>query len=195
MPAIIGILFFLQGTKTLGYEIWEDLSYKVPDNIVIPASAGSNLLGCYIAFRELMASGETDCMPRLFVSQPENCPPLHVALNHGLAEIRNINYSSTVAEGTAIKKPIRLTEMIKAVRETNGGTVLLSEEEIINASLKLARSGMYVEPTCAHAAAGMKRLVEDGTIQTTEETVVLLTGSGLKSTFFYAEQFENNTVV
>ncbi len=187
--------FFLQGTKTVGYEIWEDLGFRVPDNIVIPASAGSNLLGCYIAFRELMASGETDHMPRLFVSQPENCPPLHVALTGGVAEISNIKYSPTVAEGTAIKKPIRLTEIVKAIRETGGSTVTLAEDEIIDASMKLSRSGLYVEPTCAHAAAGMKRLIEAGTIQSDEETVVLLTGTGLKSTFFYAEQFETKPTV
>ena len=64
---------FLQGTKSLGYEIWEDLGFTAPDNIVLPVSEGSSLLGCYIAFKELLRSGEIDRMPRLFASQPENC--------------------------------------------------------------------------------------------------------------------------
>lgn len=184
--------FFLQGTKTLGYEIWEDLGFKVPDNIVIPGSAGSNLLGCYIAFRELMASGETDRMPKLFVSQPANCPPLYIALNKTNKEANGMNYTPTVAEGTAIKNPIRLSEMVKAIQETDGGTVILTEEEIIEASLKLSRAGLYAEPTSAHAAAGMKRLIEENTIQPNEQTVVILTGTGLKSTFFYADQFKSD---
>ena len=73
---------FLQGTKTLGYEIWEDLNFQVPDNVVIPASAGSNLLGCYLAFSELVASGEADRLPRLFMAQPANCAPVHLSLIH-----------------------------------------------------------------------------------------------------------------
>ena len=71
--------FFLQGTKSLGYELWEDFGFRAPDNIIIPTSAGSNLLGCYVAFNELISSGEIERMPRLFVSQPANCAPLHAS--------------------------------------------------------------------------------------------------------------------
>ncbi|MFT5110699.1 MAG: threonine synthase [Parasphingorhabdus sp.] len=141
-----------------------------------------------------MASGETDRMPKLFVSQPDNCPPLHIALNYGFSELSNIKYAPTVAEGTTIKNPIRLTEMVQAIRETGGTTVTLSEPEIIDATMKLSQSGLYVEPTCAHAAAGMKKLITSGTIRSDEETIVLLTGTGLKSTFFYAEQFESKSI-
>ncbi len=181
---------FLQGTKSLGYEIWEDLGFNVPDNLVIPAGAGSNVLGCYIAFRELMASGETDRMPKIFVSQPENCAPIHHAVNPDELEGNHQSFAPTVAEGTAIKKPIRLQEMLQAIHETGGTTVAITEEEIIAASLTLAQSGIYIEPTCAHAAAGMKHLTDKGYIKPDQETVVVLTGSGLKATFFYADQFE-----
>ena len=63
--------FFLQGTKTLGYEIWEDLNFKVPDNVIIPTGAGSNILGCDMAFRELKALGKIKKLPRLFAAQPK----------------------------------------------------------------------------------------------------------------------------
>lgn len=180
--------FFLQGTKTLGYEIWEDLGFRIPDNIVIPASAGSNLLGCYLAFTELMASGEIDRLPRLFVSQPENVAPLHAAFQAGADDYVDQDFAPTVAEGTSIKRPIRLRQMLQALRESNGGTIAVSEGEIIEASLALARDGIYVEPTCAHAAAGFAKLVESGKIQATDDTVVILTGTGLKTTGFYADQ-------
>lgn len=180
--------FFLQGTKTLGYEIWEDMGFRVPDNIVIPASAGSNLLGCYLAFTELMRVGEIDRLPRLFVSQPENVAPLHLAFQAGVEHYVDQDFGPTVAEGTAIKRPIRLREMLQALRESKGGTTAVSEIEIIEASLALARNGIYVEPTCAHAAAGFAKLIEDGSIAAAEDTIVILTGTGLKTTSFYTDQ-------
>ena len=177
--------FFLQGTKTLGYEIWEDCGFSVPDNIIIPASAGSNLLGCYIAFKELISSGEIERMPRLFVSQPSNCAPLHASFHAGAWDYVDCDFHPTVAEGTAIKRPIRLVEMLKALRESSGGTIAVDEHEIIEASLRLARQGLYVEPTCAHAAAGFSKLIENGTLSEAEQTVIVLTGTGLKTTPFY----------
>lgn len=174
---------FLQGTKSLGYEIWEDLGFSVPDNIVIPSSEGSGLLGCYIAFKELMASGETDRMPRLFASQPENCATLHHAV-HGTRQER---YLPTVAEGTAVKSPTRLQSMVQAVQQTNGGTVAISEDDIISASKRLAGAGILTEPSSAHAWAGAKSLIESSQISRSDRTVVILTGTGLKAQSIYAE--------
>lgn len=181
--------FFLQGTKTLGYELWEDLGFAVPDNIIIPGSGGSNLLGCYIAFKELMASGETDKMPRLFVSQPANCAPLHDSFTAGIDDYVNKDYQSTVAEGTAIKRPRRLKEMLHAIKDTGGATVSSDETEIVEAGLELATAGLYVEPTSAHAACALAKLINNRVIDESEVTVAILTGSGLKATAFYADQF------
>ena len=181
--------FFLHGTKTLGYEIWEDLGFAIPDNVVIPASAGSNLLGCYLAFKELVASGEAQRLPRLFVSQPTNCAPVHASFQAGADDFVDTEFKPTIAEGTAIKRPIRLKEMLAALRESKGGSVAVDEDAIVRASRELAAGGLYVEPTCAHAAAGFDLLVADGQIDPTDTTVVVLTGTGLKATQFYLEQF------
>jgi threonine synthase len=179
--------FFLQGTKSLGYELWEDFGFRLPDNIIIPVGAGSNLLGCYIAFKELISSGEIERMPRLFASQPANCAPLHASFQAEAYDYVDGEYLPTVAEGTAIKRPIRLLQMLDALRETNGGTVAVSEHDIVNASLMLARQGLYVEPTSAHAAAAFSMLLESETIHESDETVVILTGTGLKTSQFYEE--------
>ncbi|AQQ05335.1 pyridoxal-5'-phosphate-dependent protein subunit beta [Roseibium algicola] len=184
---------FLQGTKTLGYEIWEDLGFKAPDNIVIPAAAGSNVLGCHLAFEELQAAGEIDRMPRIFVTQPKNCCPLHYALNPDLLEEHAPSFEPTIAEGTAIRQPIRLSEMIEAVSVTGGTTAVLSENEILKAALSLAKQGIYTEPTSAHAAAGASQLLRRGHINPDDETIVILTGSGLKATQFYADHFSKTT--
>ena len=168
---------FLQGTKSLGYEIWEDLNFTAPDNIVIPVSEGSNLLGCYIAFNELIRAGEIDRMPRLFVVQPKNCAPLH----HKLQGTQQEQFLPTVAEGTAVKSPTRLDEMVKAVQDTEGGSVSISEEEIISTSRRLARTGILTEPSSAQAWVGAKNLVDNGQISLSDRTVVILTGTGLKT--------------
>ncbi len=185
--------FFLQGTKTLGYEIWEDLGYRVPDNVVIPCGAGSNVLGVYMAFRELMASGEADRLPRIFVTQPANCAPVHASFTAGAEDCVEIDVHPTIAEGTAIRAPIRMPELLTALRDSGGATVTLSEDEIEAAALKLAARGIYVEPTCAHAAGGFAKLLAAGRIDPADSTVVVLTGTGLKATAFYAERFRQET--
>jgi threonine synthase len=175
--------FFLQGTKTLAYELWEDLGFRAPDNVIIPCGAGSNVLGCAIGFGELLRAGQIARLPRLFAAQPAHCAPIARAFL-GAPEA---DPEPTIAEGTAIAQPIRLPECLEALRESGGGAVMLSEKEIGDATLELARGGAYVEPTSAQAAAAFGRLLRAGSINPAETTVVVLTGSGLKSTPRIAE--------
>jgi threonine synthase len=175
--------FFLEGTKTLAYELWEDLGFKAPDHVIVPCGAGSNVLGCWLGFSELLRAGQITRLPRIWAAQPANCGPIARAAL-GLAEEPA---KPTIAEGTAIAVPLRLAECLRALRETEGGAVLLDEEDIAAASLALARTGIYVEPTCAQAAAAFGKLRDSGRIGAAETTVVVLTGTGLKSTPRYAE--------
>ena len=175
--------FFLEGTKTLAYELWEDLGFRAPDHVIVPCGAGSNVLGCWLGFGELLRAGQIAKLPRIFAAQPANCGPIARAALGLPAEAAQ----PTIAEGTAIAQPIRLPECLTALRDSEGGAVLLSEEEIAQASLALARGGVYVEPTCAQAAAAFSRLVDERRIATRETTVVVLTGTGLKATPRYAE--------
>lgn len=140
--------FFLQGTKTLAYELWEDLDFEVPDNVVMPCGGGSNVLGCEIGFAELRRAGEVTKTPRLFAAQPANCGPIAATFFAGTVGIPDtFKATPTIAEGTAISQPVRLREVVDALRATGGGAVLLSEDEIGAAMLELARTGIYVEPT------------------------------------------------
>src|SRR6185437_3513406 len=179
--------FFLHGTKTLAYELWEDLDFRAPDNIITPCGAGSNVLGCEIGFAELLRAGEIDRMPRIFAAQPANCGPIAAAFLAGGAVPPSRAIQPTIAEGTAIAQPLRLPEVLGALRETQGGAVMLSEAEIAQATLDLARLGIYVEPTSAQAAAALGKLLAAGTITPDQTTVVVLTGSGLKATPRIAE--------
>lgn len=175
--------YFLQGTKTLAYELWEDLGFVAPDNVIVPCGAGSNVLGCGIGFAELLRAGEITRLPRIFAAQPANCAPIARAF---LGE-PPVPARPTIAEGTAIAQPLRTMEISQVLTECNGGVVMLPEEEIAAATLDLARTGIYVEPTCAQAAAAFTRLLAAGTIRADETTVVVLTGTGLKSTPRIAE--------
>ena len=174
--------FFLHGTKTLAYELWEDLGYRVPDNIITPCGAGSNVLGCEIGFSELLRSGEIDTLPRIFAAQPANCGPIAAAFMAGADHPVPAPVSATIAEGTAIAQPVRLREVLGALRETRGGAVTLTEAEIGKATLDMARIGVYVEPTCAQAAAAFGKLLKTGTIRPEQTTVLVMTGTGLKAT-------------
>lgn len=175
--------FFLEGTKTLAYELWEDLGFRAPDNVIIPTGAGSNVLGCDIGFRELLRAGEIEKLPRLFTVQPANCAPIDIAFRTGASSCPEIIPQPTIAEGTAIARPVRMEEVLAALRRSGGGTIALTEDEIVAATLELGRTtGLYAEPTSAQAAAALVRLVEAGTIRPGETTVVVLTGSGLKAT-------------
>ena len=179
--------FFLQGTKTLAYELWEDLGFRVPDNVIVPCGAGSNILGCEIGFSELLRAGEIESLPRIFAAQPANCAPIAAAFMAGSDEPVPTEITPTMAEGTAIARPIRLREVLGALRETRGGAVTLTEAEIAKATLDLARIGIYVEPTCAQAAAAFGKLLGTGTITPEQTTVLVMTGTGLKATPRIAE--------
>ncbi|KAL3892732.1 MAG: hypothetical protein SGPRY_014841, partial [Prymnesium sp.] len=148
--------FFLQGTKTLAYELWEDLAFEPPDNVIIPTGAGSNVLGCHIGFEELLRSGEISSLPRLFCVQPLLCSPIATAIQRELGEedgkIVPAAWNTpqkTMAEGTSIMQPVRLDECVQAVCASHGGAVRVTEAEMLEASLELARTGLYTEPTCA----------------------------------------------
>jgi threonine synthase len=173
--------FFLQGTKSFAYEIWEDLNFTAPDNIIMPVGAGSVLLGCYIGFRELMAAGQIKKLPRLFAAQPQNCSPVDASFKAGVDTPVPGDFKPTIAEGTAIRAPLRLRELIRAIRETGGGTVAIPEDGIVGALERLARQGLLAEPTSSTSAAAIDRLAESGLIKPTERTVVILSGTGIKS--------------
>ncbi|MBM3358640.1 MAG: pyridoxal-phosphate dependent enzyme [Betaproteobacteria bacterium] len=172
---------FVEGVKTLAYELWEQLGFRAPDNVVVPVGYGANVLGCERGFGELARNGEIRRMPRLYGVQALNCAPYHAAYRAGTDHLVPTPVSATIAEGIASSKPTRVREVLGAVRASAGEIVAVSEEEIVRALGALARRGVYVEPTSAAAAAGLSQLVARGAIRAGETTVLVLTGTGLKA--------------
>ncbi|MEO3977241.1 pyridoxal-phosphate dependent enzyme [Streptomyces sp. CAU 1734] len=173
--------FFLQGTKTLAYEIWEDLGFTAPDSVVTVAGAGSTVLGCDLGFSELLAAGQIDRLPRLLVAQPANCAPLYASFRAGAETGVPFEAAPTIAEGTAIRRPVRLPEVLRAIRRSGGDMAAIPEADIAAAVRGLAAKGLYTEPTSATAAAAIGVFAARGAIRPGERTVVVLTGSGLKA--------------
>jgi threonine synthase len=174
--------YFIEGTKTLAYELWEQLGFAVPDNILVPTGYGSNILGLDRGFDELIRVGEISRRPRLFAVQAENCSALAAAWAASAADYMPFTPHPTIADGIATVRPVRTAEVLAALRRSNGGVATVPEAEIGPALKALGRLGLFVEPTAATAGAALSRLLRDRTIRPDETTIVVLTGHGLKAT-------------
>ncbi len=173
--------YFIEGTKTLAFELWEQLGFRVPDNILVPTGYGSNVLGLDRGFDELERSGEIAGRPRLFAIQAANCAAFAAAWATGEDRFVPFVAARTIADGIAAARPVRVAEVLGALRRSQGGVVAVAEEEIPPALAALGQLGLFVEPTAATAGAALTRLLRDGTIRPDQMTVVVLTGSGLKA--------------
>ncbi|HZO31027.1 MAG TPA: threonine synthase [Chloroflexota bacterium] len=172
---------FVEGMKTLGWELWEQLGFKAPDALVVAVGLGSSLLGSFYAFRGLVEAGEIDRLPRLYAAQAAATAPIHAAFQAGADDIAGVVPGRSVAEGVAAGRPIRRREILQALRASGGGTAVASEEEILAAQHDLAAEGLYVEPTAAVTLAAARSLLSSGQLRADETNVVMLGGSGLKA--------------
>lgn len=168
--------YFVEGTKTFAYEVASQMS-PLPKHIVIPVGNGSLLMGCWKGFSELIANYELDSMPKLHVIQAEAVMPI-------AAEFAGIEWSpgaSTLAGGIAVGSPPRKNQVLRAVRESGGMALAVSDESIVRWQKRLATSeGIFAEPTSAAALAGIELLLRHGHIKNHETVLAAVTGFGLK---------------
>jgi threonine synthase len=170
--------FFFHGTKTFAFEVCEQLDWQAPDVVISPVGNGTLLLGAFIGFCELRSSGVIEYLPTLIGAQSEGCAPIHKAWETSLQDIAPMTRTPTIAEGIAVARPVRGRQILRAIRETGGRTIVVNEQEILEALKILCRRGYYVEPTAAVALAGAMKMKDDLQGKT---VVVPLTGSGLKA--------------
>ncbi len=167
---------FFHGTKTLAFELWEDLGGRAPDWVVLPVGHGTLLLGLALGFRELLEAGAITRLPRLVAVQSAACAPL-AAPALGASPGRG----DTVAEGIRIRVPVRAVECAAAVGESEGRWTVVEDPEVLAARARLGEEGLFVEPTAAVAPAAAWRLLERGELDPADRIVVPLTGHGLKA--------------
>lgn len=172
---------FVQGVKLLAYEIWEDLRFRAPEAVIVPAGGGGLVLGLATGFAELVRSGQIERAPRLLVAQPANCAPLAAAFDAGAADVTEGEWAPTIAEGASIARPVRAPEVLAAIRASGGDVATVGERAIAAATRDLARRGLYAEPTSAVAAAAVPVFAERGLLVPAGTFVLMLTGSALKA--------------
>ncbi len=172
--------FFLQGTKTFAYEVCEQLGWRAPDTVVLPAGNGTLVLGAAIGFGELLAAGIVDWRPRIVAVQARACAPLCQAFADKLEQVPPVQVQPTLAEGIAIARPIRGPQILRAIAESKGECIAVGEDEIQVALQQVCRQGFYIEPTAAATIAGLRQYVARA--HADELIVSTFTGHGLKAT-------------
>jgi len=172
----------IEGKKTLGFEIAEQFGWEPPDAILYPAGGGVGLIGMWKAFHELEAVGWIGSgRPKLIIVQPQGCAPLVRAFHQGDEESCFWEEAVTVASGLRVPKALGDFLVLKAVRETGGYAIAVSDDAILDAVALLARlEGMFVCPEGAACIAALPELVSAGVLTPRERVLVVNTGSGLK---------------
>ena len=168
----------IEGYKTIAYEIFRDLGGRWPDRLLIPTAGGDLLTGIRYGQEDLLRAGCQAAGGRYIACQPTGAAPLVAALEQGLEEVRQLDDAHSIA--LSIADPITGRNALDVVRETGGGAVAVTDEEILDAGNVLAKAGLFVEPSSAAPVAVLRKLAEhDPAIQ--DETIVcVLTSSALK---------------
>ena len=172
--------YLVEGKKTVGLEIAEQLQWQVPHNILVPTGDGCIISGVYRGFEDFYRLGMIDRIPRMIAVQTEGSPAIVRALE-GDGIVRPYP-ARTVADGISVSLPRNGAMAVKVIHESGGFGITVSDEEILTAEKELARlTGVFAEPSGAASYAGLLRLLEEGKIARDERVVLLVTGSGLKS--------------
>ena len=174
--------FYAEGSKTLGFEIIEQLGWKAPDNVVVPCASGSLLTKVWKSFKEFREIGiikELDT--KVFAAQASGCAPIATAVKQGTDVIRPVK-PNTVAKSLAIGNPADGFYATQVVKETGGYAEDVTDQEIIDSMKLLARTeGVFAETAGGVTLASAKKLIETGKIRRDELTVICITGNGLKT--------------
>lgn len=168
-----------EGKKTVSFEILEDLEWRVPDWVIVSVGDGNIISGVARGFRDALEQGWIDRLPKLIAAQSEKSRSVADAF-FGDGTIRPV-HATTIADSISVDLPRDGVAAVKAIRESGGRPVLVTDEEILDAQPYLARnSGVFTEPAGACAAAALRRAAKDGVIAANDTVVVIATGSGLK---------------
>jgi threonine synthase len=174
--------YFLEGVKTVAFEITEQNGWQAPEVVICPVGAGSILLGLFKGFTELQLAGVIERLPRLFAAQAANICPVYQAYERHDTDVPPMAASRpTLAEGIALPRPVRGARLLQALRETRGGAAVVSEDEIREGLSILGRCGICVEPTSAVVVKALEHLEDAGMVNADEQVVLVLSGFGLKA--------------
>ena len=174
--------YYAEGSKSLGFEVAEQLGWRLPDHVVVPIASGALMTKIHRAFRELAAIGAVADRPyRISGAQAEGCAPVARAFQEGATEVRPVK-PDTIARSLAIGSPADGWYAIETAKQTGGAIEWCTEAEVVQGITLLAETeGVFTETAGGVTIANLKRLVERGVIGPDEETVALVTGNGYKT--------------
>jgi threonine synthase len=178
----------VEGKKTLGYEIAEQLNWQLPDVILYPTGGGTGLIGMWKAFDEMETLGWIGKeRPRMFSVQASGCAPIVRAFEAGEKTAAEFLNAHTCASGLRVPKAIGDFLMLKILRQSNGGVVAIDDDKMIRVAREVGASeGLFVAPEGAACFAALRLLRAEGKIDNEERVVIFNTGSGIK----YLDAFE-----
>lgn len=181
--------YYAEGSKTLGYEIAEQLGWRLPDQIVIPVASGSQLTKVHKAFQELIKLGLVEEKPyKVYGAQASGCGPVATAFKAGVDAIRPVK-PDTIAKSLAIGNPADGIYVLDICRQTGGAVEEVTDDEVRDGIVLLARTeGIFTETAGGTTTAVLKKLVETGQLDPSLETVFINTGHGLKTLDAIAEK-------
>jgi threonine synthase len=174
--------YYAEGSKTLGFEVAEQLGWRLPDQVVVPVASGSQLTKVDKAFRELGSLGLVEATPyRMFGAQASGCSPVSAAFADGHDVVRPVR-PDTIARSLAIGNPADGPYVLDAVRRTGGAVADVSDDEMVDGIRLLSRTeGIFAETAGGVTVATARKLVESGRLDPDADTVLLITGDGLKT--------------
>ena len=178
----------VEGKKTLGYELAEQLDWKLPDVILYPTGGGTGLIGMWKAFHEMQTLGWIGSKrPRMFSVQAAGCAPIVRAFESGASVATEFPDAHTCASGLRVPKAIGDFIMLKILRDSGGGALTIDDDEMIRTTGEIGSAeGLFVAPEGAACFAALKSLLSSGKIAPNERVVIFNTGSGIK----YLECYE-----
>jgi threonine synthase len=179
----------LEGKKTLGYELAEQLNWELPDVVLYPTGGGTGLVGMWKAFDEMEQMGWISSKrPRLVSVQAAGCCPIVTAFEKGLRFADEHLNASTKASGLRVPKAIGDFLILDAIRASRGTALSVSDEEMIEAAKEVgAAEGLFIAPEGAACCAALKQLSRSGWVKPGEKIVVFNTGAGLKNLECFAQ--------
>jgi threonine synthase len=173
--------FRIEGQKSLGYEICEQLNYEAPDRIIIPVGNAGNISAVWKGLKEFYELGFIKKLPKMTGIQAAGSAPIAQAIKSGYDDIVPVEHPETIATAIRIGAPVSWKKAINAIRESHGTAETVTDDEILDAQKTLARvEGIFVEPASASSIAGLKKLIKLGVIMEEEKVVCITTGHGLK---------------
>jgi threonine synthase len=181
----------IEGKKTMGYEVAEQMGWELPDAIFYPTGGGVGMIGMWKAFDEMQKLGWIGARrPKMIAVQAEGCQPVVRAYNENQPRSRFFEDAHTLAAGLRVPKPLGDFLVLNAVRESGGTAIAVSDEEMMNAGVQLASDeGIFVAPEGAACVSAAQKLLESGFLKPTDRIVLYNTGSGLKYPEAYTTRF------